>query len=173
MSAEDGSAIAIAEAGAERVGELAPLWADMHAHHAAMADAVAPVRALADSWPRRRREYVRWLASGQARLLIAERAGRPVGYLVLRFESGASTWDIGERVAEVESLSVAAGERGGGVGGRLMAAARSLATSLGAARLLVSVVHANEPALRFYRREGFAPFYVTLLDSHRLGEDAP
>ncbi len=49
-----------------------------------------------------------------------------------------------------------------------MAAARSLAASLGAARLLVSVVHANENALRFYRREGFAPFYVTLLESRDL-----
>ncbi len=31
--------------------------------------------------------------------------------------------------------------------------------------MLVSVVHANEGALRFYEREGFGPFYITLLDA--------
>jgi GNAT superfamily N-acetyltransferase len=79
---------------------------------------------------------------------------------MLRFMGGASTWDIGERVAEIESLSVLESERGQGVGARLVSAARDL----GADRLLVSVVHANVGALRFYEREGFRPFYVLLME---------
>jgi hypothetical protein len=34
--------------------------------------------------------------------------------------------------------------------------------------MAVAVAHANAGALRFYAREGFAPFYVLLLD--RPGE---
>jgi ribosomal protein S18 acetylase RimI-like enzyme len=153
-------ALRIDAAGPERLNELEPLWAAMHAAHAAMAESVAPVRPLAESWTRRQAEYTEWLRSGDARLLIAERSGRAVGYLMLRFMGGASTWDIGERVAEIESLSVLASERGQGVGAALVSAAREL----GAERLLVSVVHANAGALRFYEREGFKPFYVQLLD---------
>ena len=87
---------------------------------------------------------------------------------MLRLEPGAATWDIGERVAEIESLSVAESARGTGVGAQLMQAARELAHELGAERLLVSVVHANTGALRFYAREGFSPFYLLM-----LSDDAP
>ncbi len=153
----------IVVAGMERLDELEPLWAAMHAAHAGMADAVAPVRPLGESWRRRRAEYSEWLGSDpdNTRLLIAERSdGRAVGYLMLRFMGGASTWDVGERVAEIESLSVLASERGQGVGAALVGAARGF----GADRLLVSVVHANADALRFYEREGFGPFYVLLME---------
>ena len=150
----------IVEGAADRLDELEPLWAAMHAVHAEMADEVAPVRPLAESWQRRRAEYWEWLAAGDTRLLIAERDGRVVGYLMLRFMGGASTWEIGERVAEIESLSVAESERGQGVGALLIDAAREL----GAERLLVSVVHANTRARRFYEREGFEPFYLLMLE---------
>ncbi len=153
--------IEITDAGPERLGELGPLWKAMHGHHAAMADAVAPVRPFAESWRRRRAEYESWLSAGEGQLLIAQRRGRAVGYLMLRFMGGASTWDIGERAAEIESLSVLEGERGVGIGAQLIGAAREAA---GGARLLVSVVYANQDALRFYEREGFGPFYVLLLE---------
>jgi GNAT superfamily N-acetyltransferase len=157
----DAAEIRIAIAGAERLDELEPLWRAMHSHHEAMADQVAPVRPFDESWQRRRAEYEQWLASGDAELLVAERDGSAVGYLMLRFMAGASTWDIGERVAEIESLSVLEQERGTGIGAGLIAAAREQAAG---ARLLVSVVTANRDAVRFYEREGFGPFYVLLLE---------
>jgi ribosomal protein S18 acetylase RimI-like enzyme len=155
------SSLEITRGAADRLDELEPLWRSMHAHHAAMAPQVAPVRPSEESWRRRRAEYAAWLAAGDAQLLIAERERRAVGYLMLRFMSGASTWAIGERVAEIESLSVLEGERGAGIGAKLIAEARQRAHG---ARLLVSVVHANDGALRFYEREGFGPFYVLLLE---------
>jgi GNAT superfamily N-acetyltransferase len=157
----DAAEIRITIAGTDRLAELEPLWHAMHSHHAAMAEQVAPVRPFEDSWRRRRAEYADWLAAGDAQLLIAERDRTAVGYLMLRFMRGASTWDLGERVAEIESLSVLDQERGAGVGAGLVAAAREQAAG---ARLLVSVVHANHGALRFYEREGFGPFYVLLLE---------
>jgi GNAT superfamily N-acetyltransferase len=159
------SELVVTSAGVDRVAALEPLWAAMHAAHAAMADAVAPVRPVGESWRRRRAQYEEWLAAGDTRLLVAEHAGEPVGYAVVRAQHGAATWDIGERVAELESLSVVEARRGEGIGQRLMAAAREAADELGAHRLLVSVVHANEAALRFYTREGFSPFYVLLMES--------
>ena len=81
---------------------------------------------------------------------------------IVRLEPGPPTWDIGECVAELESLSVAADARGDGVGTKLLASARALAQEAGAARLLVSVAHSNAAAIRFYQREGFEPFYVLL-----------
>jgi ribosomal protein S18 acetylase RimI-like enzyme len=154
-------AVEITRAGAERLDELEPLWRAMHSHHAAMAAEVAPARPFEESWRRRRAEYENWLAAGEAQLLIAEQDRRVVGYLMLRSTGSASTWDIGERVAEIESLSVLEEQRGDGIGAALMDAARKHADG---ARLLVSVVHANRGALRFYEREGFGPFYVLLLE---------
>jgi GNAT superfamily N-acetyltransferase len=123
----------IVEAGVERVPELEPLWAALHDHHGSIAEAVAPTRELADSWERRRAQYERWLAAADARLLIAERSGTAIGYAVVRIEPGPATWDVGERVAELETLAVLAEARGAGVGRLLVAAARELARSAGAA----------------------------------------
>jgi ribosomal protein S18 acetylase RimI-like enzyme len=97
-------------------------------------------------------------------LLVVQDGEALVGYAVVRVGEGAATWDIGERVGELESLSVAAAVRGGGVGAALVAAARDFAHSRGAERLIVSVVHNNTAALRFYEREGFGPFYVLLAE---------
>lgn len=157
----------IVEAGRERVAELEPLWAAMHRHHSALA-AMPPPRAPAESWEMRRAQYEAWLAAADARLLIAERDGETIGYAVLRVEEGPPTWDVGKRVAELESLVVLPEARGGGVGRVLVARARELAAEAGAQRMAVAVAHANADALRFYAREGFEAFYVLLLD--RPGE---
>ena len=150
-------------AGPERIPTLEPLWAAMHEHHSAMQDAVAPTRPVEDSWRLRKAQYEEWLSSEDTLLLIADRGGDPIGYAVVRFGPGAATWDIGERIAEVESLSVARGARGRGIGTLLMDAVRAAARDRGAERLFVGVAHANSGALRFYEREGFAPFYVVLM----------
>jgi GNAT superfamily N-acetyltransferase len=158
-------AISISEADVSRVAELEPLWRAMHAHHATMQDEVAPVRAFADSWQRRRAQYEGWLGNGEAVLLIAESESRPVGYAVVRPLEAPATWEIGERGAELESLAVLSDARRGGVGRMLIAAVRDVARRWGAAHLSVGVAHANHDAIRFYEREGFEPFYVLMLDA--------
>ena len=133
----------------------------MHEHHAGLPE-LPPTRPVEDSWDRRRRQYETWLASEEAELLIADKQGKLIGYAMLRFMPGPATWDVGESVAEIETLSVAPEARSTGVGARLVAAARASAQQAGAATLLVAAVHTNEAALRFYQREGFEPFYVLL-----------
>jgi ribosomal protein S18 acetylase RimI-like enzyme len=165
------SALQIRQVGTERLPDVEPLWLAMHAHHASLAQDLAPARAPAESWRRRREQYESWLKEGDAQLLIAEQDGRAAGYAMLRVVPGPPTWDIGERLLEVESLSVAEDARGRGIGAELMLAARAAAAEAGARRLAVGVMQANEGALRFYSREGFKPFYVELLsDGSREGE---
>jgi ribosomal protein S18 acetylase RimI-like enzyme len=159
------SATEITLGGADALDELEPLWRSMHAHHATLESQMGPLRSAQESWRRRRTQYQHWLADGHARLLIARREERAVGYAMVTVGPGPPTWDIGELVAELESLAVAEDQRGAGIGSLLVAAARASAHELGAQRLSVGVAHANAGALRFYAREGFAPFYLQLLDA--------
>jgi len=156
------SAIRIVKAGLDRLDDVEPLWHALRDHHAAFAATVAPVRPAEESWTRRRAEYVRWLSDSSATLLLAEDVA-PLGYLMLHIAHGPSTWAIGDLIAEVETLSVVPAARERGVGKLLMAAARGEARERGAAALQVALVHANDGARRFYEREGFRAFYLSML----------
>jgi ribosomal protein S18 acetylase RimI-like enzyme len=142
------------------VDRLKPLWQALRDHHATLAE-MGPVRSVAASWERRRAQYLEWLAGEAHTLLLAERDGEPIGYAVVSVEShGPATWDVGDRVAEIETLSVLDSERGAGVGRALTEA--SLETA-GADAVFVGVAHTNEAAIRFYEREGFEPFYTLMI----------
>jgi ribosomal protein S18 acetylase RimI-like enzyme len=144
------------------VDRLKPLWRALRDHHGTL-PAMPPVRSLEDSWEHRKRQYLDWLSQDGYTLLFAERGRELIGYAVVSLGDGAATWDIGERTAEIETLSVLESERGNGVGRALTQAAADVATEAGARTVLVGVAHSNEDALRFYEREGFEPFYVLLI----------
>ncbi len=160
----------IKRGGVDDIPAIRGLWESMHGHHTMLPDA-HPTRPVRDSWLLRSAQYERWLETEDAQLLIALDRERPVGYAVVRIMSAPPTWDFGGRVAELESLSVAPHARGRGVGGMLVAAARRAAHEAGATRVLVSVAYANRDALRFYEREGFAEFYVQLIDEGRAEDE--
>lgn len=149
------SKVEIRRAGADEVDALEPLYRALHAHHLD----VAQVRLLDDpntSWERRRNWYAEKLGQG-ALLWIAERAGRPVGYALVELHQGPDdTWPVGERYAELVSLSVEPGGRGQGIGGRLLDAVDDELEAAGVADLMVGVLAGNEDALRFYARRGLA-----------------
>jgi GNAT superfamily N-acetyltransferase len=86
-----------------------------------------------------------------------------VGYAMLTAGAGAATWDLGNTVAELETLSVLAEERGSGVGAALMEAGRRWAVEHGARTMAVGLAHTNVGAKRFYEREGFTPFYLDMV----------
>jgi GNAT superfamily N-acetyltransferase len=119
---------------------------------------VAPVRDFADSWRRRRAQYEGWLAGEDALLLVAERDQRPVGYALVTVGDGPATWDVGERVVEIETLAVLPEERSAGVGHALIEEVERVARDRGAEGMAVGLVHTNASALRFYEREGFGLF---------------
>jgi GNAT superfamily N-acetyltransferase len=158
------SDLRIVEGGTERIGDLEPLWEALYEHHRGIAEGVAGVRPLEDSWRQRRGQYRGWLeGESDAVLLVAERDGRAVGYAMLTAGPGAATWDLGERVAEIETLSVLPSQRGSGVGAALMEASRRWALDRGARTITVGLAHTNVGAKHFYEREGFTPFYLDMV----------
>ncbi|MBA2760235.1 MAG: GNAT family N-acetyltransferase [Chloroflexia bacterium] len=104
--------------------------------------------------------YTRMLGDERHVVTLAEVDGRAVGYL-----SGAvrdpSTWRTA-RMAEIFALYVIPEYRSQGIGERLVRSFLRWARDQGAERIVVAAFAANEAALRFYRRVGFAPFEVML-----------
>src|SRR5919108_2602974 len=158
------SNLRIVKGGPERIPDLEPLWRALYDHHRGVAEGVARVRPFEDTWRQRRGQYEAWLGGDdEAVLLVAERDGRAVGYAMLTAGPGAATWDLGDKVAEIETLSVLPEERGGGVGAALMEASRRWALERGVRTIGVGLAHTNQGAQRFYEREGFTPFYVEMV----------
>ena len=154
----------IVEGGPERIADLEPIWQALYEHHGDIAEGVAGVRPYEDTWKQRQGQYREWLeGDGEAALLLAERDGRAVGYAMLTAGPGAATWDLGDRVVEIETLSVLPEERGSGVGAALMDECRRWARDRGGRTIAVGLAHTNEGARRFYERVGFTPFYLDMV----------
>lgn len=91
---------------------------------------------------------------------VAETAEGVVAYLVGRDMGGSDTRPV--HVVELESMYVRPAHRRAGAGAALVGRFRRWAAQRGAGRLAVSAFAANEEALRFYRRMGFADHSVRL-----------
>lgn len=89
-----------------------------------------------------------------AEVVIAERAGEPVGFAL--FFTSYSTF-LGKPGLYLEDLFVHPAARSHGVGGALMAALAKIAVERDYGRFEWSVLDWNEPALKFYRSLGAAP----------------
>ena len=140
-----------------RLDELEPLWDALMARHAEVWG-LLPMREPHHSWTLRRGQYEGWLADEGSFILVARRDGEPIGYLMVDVDEGDETYVTGERVARIETLVVAAGERDAGVGGLLFDAAMTELERLGVDDLFVGYMDGNEAARRFYERRGFTPF---------------
>lgn len=125
-----------------------------------------PFMNLAWAWEAGAAYFAGRLAAAAALTLIAEAdaeadaVARPVGYLTgyLRQADGLRTVPI----AELESVFVDPAFRGQEVGARLVGAFVEWSRDRGARRVAVSAYAANDGAVRFYRRLGFAPLNVSL-----------
>lgn len=148
--------IDIAQAGAERLTDLEPLYRELHEHHVTVAPRLAGLapRSAQESWIRRCDRYAEWLARPDAFVLIAQRGGLPVGYALTSTASGYQSWASEERVGEVHDLVVAIGERGRGIGTALIDAAERQLATLGIREYRVMLVEANEDARSFYESRG-------------------
>jgi GNAT superfamily N-acetyltransferase len=155
--------------GEARLDELQPLWEALLVRHAEVWT-VLPERPAAETWKRRRRQYEGWLADEGSFALVARRDGRAIGYILVGVGEGDETYATGERMAEIHTLVVAAGERGAGVGGVLYDVAMDELGRLGVDDVLVARMDGNEAARRFYERRGFTPF-VHVLFARRPGAD--
>jgi GNAT superfamily N-acetyltransferase len=113
-------------------------------------------------WPAREgyRYYGAVLTTRDAACWVAVDGGRTIGYLVARIVGPYPARPV--RVAELENVFVEPAERGRGVGARLVAVFTEWAAGHGARRMTVTAYAANERAIAFYRRHGFAPKSLSL-----------
>jgi GNAT superfamily N-acetyltransferase len=156
----------IVELGVGDVDLVEGLWKEMLAHHLEVTGDERPGRGPDESWRMRRAQYVKWLESGEGMLFLVPGDGAeeaPLGYACLRVGPSGPTWDLGETVGDLESLSVAAAARGTGIGTELIEHCRERLIALGARWWTVSVVAANGRATELYAREGFRPYVDHLL----------
>ena len=90
---------------------------------------------------------------GDEQVMIAERAGAPVGCLHVL----AATDFFGRRHAHISVLAVTAAAEGTGVGRALIACAEDWARRRGLSLLTLNVFAANARARALYERTGFLP----------------
>jgi ribosomal protein S18 acetylase RimI-like enzyme len=159
---------------AERLDDIAVLWGALYDHHIAVASHITEVSEAVkpkESWRRRRKLYERWLGEPGSFGLLAERAGRPVGYTVVRIEAGGAgqTWERDGKVGVVETLSVLPSARRAGVGGALMAAIKDRLGAAGLSTLELDVVATNADAIRFYERHGLRPALTRMMGRLDVG----
>lgn len=156
----------IVELGVGDVNLVEGLWKEMVGHHRELTGDRPSVRDPDASWQMRRSQYIEWLESGEGMLFLVPGEGAeqaPLGYAFLRIEPSGPTWDLGEPVGDLESLSVAAAARGTGIGTELIGHCRDRLRELGARWWLVTVVADNERAVELYEREGFRPRFQSML----------
>lgn len=94
------------------------------------------------------------VADPDALVLVSTADDVVVGHLIGTFAAKSAMW-VAPR-AELVSMFVTRRWRGQGLGGRLVDDFQIWARRRGAVRLQVTAYVANEGALRFYRRNGFA-----------------
>lgn len=146
----------------DRLDAIHDLWLAMHRHHVAIGShpLVADEEA---AWQRRRALYHGWLTAGEAFLLVAECASELTGYAMVHVQEGPDdTFPLGERYAELYSLSVAPTHRGQGIGSALLDAVDARLQEMGIVDVAVAAMVENEAALRLYASRGFVPREVVL-----------
>jgi len=157
----------VVELGVDEVERVAPLFKQLVEFHREVVEGAWPLRTEEAAWAHRRGQYLQWLGEGSARMLAAAPVGdegaQPLGYAVLSVKPSMASWDVGAEVGELETLAVAEGARGEGIGTLLIEACRERLRAEGVTHWAVGVVEGNEDATRLYERVGFRPFYRQLL----------
>jgi ribosomal protein S18 acetylase RimI-like enzyme len=150
-------------AGIERVDDVRDLWLELHDHHRGVVGSLPLVEDDELSWERRRALYVEHLTAGRAFLALAIDGQEVVGYAFVCIEEGPDdTFPVGDRYAELYSLSVAPRIRGRGIGTQLLDFVDQELAGRSINDLKVAVMTANADALRLYERRGLRPAELVL-----------
>lgn len=152
----------ISAVGPDRLDAVRELWLALHRHHVAIGSHPLVIDEDA-SWERRHAHYHAWLTAGEAFLLLAESGTEPVGYAIVHLQDGPDdTYPLGDRYAEIYSLSVSPRHRGQGIGTALLDAVDERLAALGIVDVAIAAMVENEAALRLYTSRGFVPREVML-----------
>jgi GNAT superfamily N-acetyltransferase len=152
---------------------LQPVWLALHEHHIGIAPRLAgmPARVAQEAWNRRRAIYAEWAKDPETFVLVAEAEHQLVGYAFVTINRGYSSWDSGERQAQLQTLSVAPEMRSQGVGEQLLAAVRERLAAAGIESIALGAAHPNERAHRFYERHGFRPAEIVFVGTTEVRRD--
>jgi RimJ/RimL family protein N-acetyltransferase len=143
----------------EELAALEPVWNALQTHHSEITPDLGPhtpKRALPEAWRIRRSKYERWLGDPDTFFVIVEADGGPVGYAFVTIGPPYAGWATGERLAELETLSVLPEHRGEGIGATLLDAVWARLAELGVEDMAITTTVTNVDAQRFYERHGFA-----------------
>lgn len=146
------------------------LWNALQDHHSKMTPNLggsAPKCELDDSWRRRRAKYERWLEDPETFFVIAEKGAGPIGYAFVTIGPGYAGWQTGDRLAELETLSVLPEHRGGGVGTALLESVWERLAEMGVEDLAITAAKTNVDSHRFYEQHGFTQGFVVYYGTSR------
>ena len=141
----------------EGLGDLAPLWAELHRHHREVSAYGGLVRDPDSSWTSRLHWYRQLVAEGGSYVTATDNRGRLIGYAMVGVERGPDdTFDVKGGMAEVVTLVVTRSRRSTGVGRALLNAAEGIARDLGFDTVKVAVMNGNARAREFYEANGYS-----------------
>ena len=149
------------------IPSLEPLWVAVHHIHSASIPDLAPYVSDEETWRERRELYRELFRKPKTFLFLArardELVGYALGHIVGSAESWWSdTWHTGDRVGELESISVLPEHRGAGIGSALLGAVDAEFARLGVIDQVLGVLPGNVDAIRLYERRGFRPTWLYL-----------
>lgn len=138
---------------------LEPLWNALQHHHAEVTPELGPrTRARSDqeAWRIRRGKYERWLGDPDSFFIVAGLDDEPAGYAFVTVGMPYASWDAGERLADLETLSILPEHRSAGIGAALLEAVWDHLAELGVTDMQIVTTSTNAGAKRFYERHGFS-----------------
>ena len=144
-----------------------PLWIAVHHRHAETMPELAPFVGDDESWAVRKGLYEELLVKPDTLLLLAFDGSAAIGYglaHVMALEDSwiPDTWQTGQRIGELESLSVLPEYRGSGLGSVLLDQLEAHLRARGARDLILGVLPGNDDAIRLYQRRGYRPTWLYL-----------
>ena len=149
------------------IPSLEPLWVAVHHVHEASMPELAPYVSDGETWRERRALYAELFRKPETFLFLARARGELVGYALghivgLAESWWSDTWRTGDRVGELESISVLPEHRGAGIGSALLDVVDAEFARLGVDDQVIGVVPGNVDAVRLYERRGFRPTWLYL-----------
>jgi ribosomal protein S18 acetylase RimI-like enzyme len=149
------------------VPSLEPLWVAVHHVHGASMPELAPYVSDEETWRERRALYAELFRKPETFLFLARARGELVGYALGHILGSAEswwsdTWRTGDRVGELESISVLPEHRGAGIGSALLDAVDDEFARLGVDDQVIGVLPGNVDAVRLYERRAFRPTWLYL-----------
>ena len=128
---------------------------------------LAPYVTDAETWRARRTLYEELLAKPDTLLVLALVDEKAVGYGLTHVFGTQDTWiedtwPTGDRIGEIESLSVLPEYRGSGVGSQLLERLEGHLHERGVDDLILGALAGNTDAIRLYEWRGYQPTWLYL-----------